>query len=271
MEKDFANKVIIVTGSTKGIGKAFAEFAGRNQSLIVINGRNADALQKTKSEFIKKGYSVLAVKADITDGDECRHLIETTIAHFGKLDMLINNAGVNCRSLLKNIRPDVLQYVFNLNTIAPIILSQLAIPYLQKTHGSIVFISSIAGLIGIPQLSIYSSSKMALTAIAQTMHTELKGDNIYVGIVYVGMAEIDEDKYALNAEGIHQKLQKRKGYFVVSMHQVVQAIAMNITRQTLYSYSGLSSHFFGILIRFFPVLTKWIIAITYKKMQSLYK
>lgn len=271
MKSFFEQKVVIITGSSMGIGKSLALYLGKQKAHVVLNARNAERLLATEIELKEAGCSVVRFVGDITNEKECDRLIQKTIDSFGKIDILVNNAGVSMRGKLEHLSPGLISTIFNINTIAPIILTKKALPYIEQTKGSIVFISSLAALRGLPVISIYSAAKMALTAISQSLRFETKPYGIHVGLVYVGITKIEKDKTALDANGKTLVLDERKGIFTESMPNVAKGISLNIEYRKKQSIIGFSGKVYYFLIKFFPRLMDVIIHRSQKKVDTLSK
>jgi NAD(P)-dependent dehydrogenase (short-subunit alcohol dehydrogenase family) len=197
----FQNKVVIITGSSRGIGRATALECARRGAIVVLNGRNIERLEKTHAMMEERGYNVLSVSGDVTSVDESLNLINKTVQAFGHLDILINNAGIVSRGGFEDTDPSVFRKIIETNILGSVYTTQFALPYLGKTGGSVVFISSIAGLRGFPMTSPYSASKMALNGIAESLKIEMAGSGVHVGIIYVSFTKNDPEKRVLAADG----------------------------------------------------------------------
>jgi short-subunit dehydrogenase len=270
MDSYFKNKVIIITGGSKGIGKSLAHLLGDQHAKLVINGRNKEDLLATKNELADKGIDVVEFVGDVKQATDCRNLVETTLKQFGRIDILVNNAGVSMRGQVEELSPELIEAVFKVNTIGPIALTQVALPFIKQSKGSIVFISSLAGLRGLPLLSIYSASKMALSAITESLWMEHKSDGIHIGLVYLGYTEVDHGKTVLGPLGKPIKLEERQGFFMMTKEQAAQKIAKNIINRKRRTIVGWSGKFYYFLTRFLPRISEMIISNSYKKMKKAF-
>lgn len=158
-------------------------------------------------------------------------MIEHTVKKFGKIDILINNAGVSMRGDFSELRPEVFKTVFNINVMGAVNSSIYAMPYIRKTQGSIVFISSVAGIRGLQGNSAYCSSKMALRAIAESIRIEEVNSNIHIGLIYIGITEIEKGKKTISAKGSLIALEDRSKFNVQSLNQVAKSIIQNIKKR----------------------------------------
>ena len=205
----FQNKVVVITGSGSGIGKAMALAMGQQGARVAINGRNCEKLHKTK-ELLKASFDdVIAIPADIASVDGARHLIDAVVKEYGKIDILINNAGMSSRGYFDTLAPPVMEEMMRINFLGCLYPTRFAADYLKQTRGSVVFISSVAGIRGLPETSLYCASKMALTSMAESLRVELWEAGIHVGIVYVGITKNDPGKQVIAADGSLITLQLR--------------------------------------------------------------
>ncbi|GAB3996742.1 SDR family oxidoreductase [Spirosoma daeguense] len=195
------DKIVVITGASSGIGRALAFAFGREGARIVICGRKADALYIVRDELQQAHIDVLAVIADVSIEHDVKQLINQTIAHYGRLDILINNAGISMRSMLIDTDPAVIQKVMDINFMGSVYATRYALPYLLKSKGSIVGISSIAGYRGLPVRSGYSASKFALNGFLEAVRTELLHTGVHVLTACPGFTASNIRFSALDAQG----------------------------------------------------------------------
>ncbi|MDG5800555.1 SDR family oxidoreductase [Marinilabiliaceae bacterium ANBcel2] len=195
------NKVVIITGASSGIGLACAkEFAARGARLSLC-ARSADKLNKIKEELTTKGYDVIVTPVDVSNENDCKMLVEETVKSFGRIDILINNAGISMRGLFKDTDINVLQKVMGVNFWGAVYCTKYALPYLLKSKGSVTGISSIAGFMGLPGRTGYSASKFAMHGFLETLRVENYKTGLHVLIVAPGFTESNVRKSALNCTG----------------------------------------------------------------------
>lgn len=195
------NRVVIVTGSSMGIGKATAIEMGRRGATVVLNGRSADRLQATADELTEGGIRTLAIPADVASSVDATRLVDRTLEEFGRLDMLINNAGMSMRGLFENLDDEVVRQVVGSNLLGAINVTRAALPHIRSSRGHVIFISSVAGIRGLPWISVYGASKMALTGLAESLRLELYDSGVHVGVLYVGITQNEAEKKVMNADG----------------------------------------------------------------------
>lgn len=259
MISKFQGKVAVITGSSRGIGKAIAIELAKNSVSVVLNGRDESRLKETEEHIRKIHSHVTYVCCDVSDFKASEKLIETAVKKFGRLDILVNNVGISMRGTVAELNPDVFKKVFESNVYGTVNPTIPAIPHLRKTKGSIVFISSLAGIRGLPGLSAYCSSKMALRAIAESIRIEEKKNDIHVGLIQVGITEIEHNKETIAADGSLKVLKNRDKSKVQSTEQVAKATLKNIRKRNfITTLTGI-----GKLNKFmqtrFPMLVEHII------------
>ena len=126
-----------------------------------MNGRDEEKLKRAAEELKAVGIEVATIPGDVSSYNECKRMMDEVIEHYGKLDWLINNAGMSGGGKLEHTHGDVYERIFGINVLGSIYLSHYSIPHLRKTKGGILFISSVAGMIGLPSYTAYSASKRA--------------------------------------------------------------------------------------------------------------
>jgi short-subunit dehydrogenase len=195
----FTNKVVAVTGGTDGIGKALVELFLSMGAKVATCGRNHDKLYHLQSHY--PSYPLHTVVADVSNENECRRFIESTIKVFGGIDVLINNAGISMRALLKETSVDVIRKVMDINFFGTVYCTKFALDSLIERKGTIVGVSSIAGYRGLPGRSGYSASKFALQGWLEAIRTELMDDGVNVMWVCPGFTASNIRNAALNKDG----------------------------------------------------------------------
>ena len=181
--QNFIGQVAIITGSSGGIGKAIAVELAKRGAYIVLNGRNIARLDATKNEISKIQPKIISICCDVSAIEGGQLLINETIKAFARIDILVNNAGISMRGNFADLRPEVFKTIFETNVFGSVNTAIPAIKYLRLTKGSIVFISSLAGIRGLPVTSAYCSSKMALRALAESIRIEVAKFKLHVGLI----------------------------------------------------------------------------------------
>ncbi len=199
---DLKNKVVIITGASSGIGKACAEEFAKEKCKVVMTGRNAANLSAAAYE-IRKKYSaeILEVVSDVSVESDCKKIISETISRFGKIDVLIANAGVSMRAVFNETDVSVIKQLMDINFWGTVFCTKYALPEILKNHGSIVGVSSIAGYVGLPGRTGYSASKFAMQGFLGALRNENQKKNLHVMICCPGYTQSNIRKTALNKEG----------------------------------------------------------------------
>ena len=199
MDKYFKNKVIAVTGGTDGIGKALVDLLLLKGAKVSTCGRNHDKLYNLQAEY--PAYPLHTVVADVSNENDCRHFIESSLNVFGGIDILINNAGISMRGLLTETSTNVLHKLMDVNFFGAVYCTKYALPSIIEKKGTIVGVSSIAGYRGLPGRSGYSASKFALQGWLEAIRTELLTSGVHVMWVCPGFTASNIRNAALNHNG----------------------------------------------------------------------
>ncbi len=199
-----AGQVVIVTGASSGIGEQTARRLARGGAQVVISARRQDRLDALARELDPTGANVLAVAGDVTSDADRRHLVEATLAKFGRIDALVNNAGYGTRGPVEVVPVEAIRRNFETNVFSLVALTQLVLPTMRaQRSGTIVNIGSVAGRIARPLSSIYDSTKHALEALTDGLRGELKPFGVRVTLIrpgyivteFVQAADAASDKY----------------------------------------------------------------------------
>ena len=225
----YKDKTVIITGGSKGIGRETARLLGAKGARIVITGRDQVAIDKTVSELQAKSITILGIQGDVTSLDDCTHVVKRTLEEFGEIDILINNAGMSMRGLFEHTSPDLFNKIIAINFLGAAQMTSAALPSLLKTHGHIVFVSSLSGLKGLPGIAPYSAAKMALKSLSESLRCELAPKGVHIGTVYVSFTENDPGKYIYDASGEALPLDRTKNSS--TQLEVAQAISTVIVRR----------------------------------------
>jgi short-subunit dehydrogenase len=182
-----ASQVIIVTGASSGIGEAAARRLARAGAKVVITARRPDRLEALARELDPSGEKVLSVAGDITSDTDRRKLVAATLAQFGRIDALVNNAGYGTRGPVEMAPVELIRKNFETNVFSLVALTQLVLPGMrERGSGCIVNIGSVAGKIARPLSSIYDSTKHALEALTDGLRGELKPFGVRVTLIRPG-------------------------------------------------------------------------------------
>lgn len=203
----FDKKVVVITGASSGIGLASAyEFAAEGAK-VVLAARSTDKLKQAfcnLSNKVERGSDILALPTDVTKEEDCKRLIESTIEKFGKIDVLVNNAGISMRAMFKDLDLSVIKRLMDVNFWGTVYCTKYALPYLLESKGSVVGVISIAGFKGLPARTGYSASKFAIYGFLDTLRIEHLKDDLNVLIFAPGFTASNVRFAALTADGTPQ-------------------------------------------------------------------
>jgi len=192
MSKQLASKIAIVTGASRGIGRAISIALAKETATVVLAARSIEKLQQTADEITKAGGNAEIVVTELTVEESIKNLVKTTNEKFNRLDILVNNAGVTHSAKLVHTETEDWQRCMNINARAPFILCREALPLLKKSESAyIINIASVVGVKGYPLQSAYTSSKHALRGMTISLAEELKGSNIRVHLLCPGGVDTD--------------------------------------------------------------------------------
>ncbi|MBS3769959.1 MAG: SDR family oxidoreductase [Bacteroidales bacterium] len=225
------DKVIIITGASSGIGKAFAYVFSDKGARVVLAARNKEKLEEIEQDLKAKNREILTVKTDVSVEADCKNLIDKTVRQFGRIDVLINNAGLSMRGLFEDLHPEVLEKVMNVNFWGTVYCTKYALAYLFKTQGSVVGISSIAGFHGLPGRTGYSSSKFAMQGFLESLRVETLRKGLHVMIAAPGFTSTDVRKSALGPDGKAQGKSPRDESKMMSPERVAEIVARGIKKR----------------------------------------
>ncbi|XP_013198759.2 3-oxoacyl-[acyl-carrier-protein] reductase FabG [Amyelois transitella] len=183
----FENKVVVVTGASSGIGAATAIAFSKEGAHVVLVGRNQTKLNNVEAKCKENGNPPLVINADVSKPEDAERIIKDTVAKFGKLDVLVNNAGIiTFSSVMAENALEVFDKILNTNLRAVVHLTKLAAPHLIKTKGNIVNVSSVAGQKVIDNCTAYQTSKAGLDHYSRGAAFELAKYNVRINVVSPG-------------------------------------------------------------------------------------
>lgn len=251
----FSNKVIIITGSTQGIGIKTAELLARRGARLVINSRSPRKVEAAVGYLKTFTPHVAGIAGDVSSYEFCVALRTLAVDTFGQIDVLINNAGVAASGQVKDIAPDAFEKVVNVNLLGSLYPTLTCLSDLRRQKGSVLFVSSVAGIVGLPNYSAYSATKRALVSLAESLRSELTDDGVFVGINYPGFTENEDHKTMINAKGEEIPLQKREGVKAISRERTAEKIIEQLEKRRFRMYSSVSATAVQWMYRIFPRLT----------------
>lgn len=205
MNTTFKNQVVWITGASSGIGEALAHKFSNEQSKIILTARRIEKLTEIKKTLTQKGVNadhITLLPADLTDITALPELGKKAISIYGKLDVLINNAGVSQRGYAEDTPFEVEMKIFNLDLISPIALTKSVLPhFIENKSGRIIVTSSLLGVLAIPSSSSYCGAKHGVNGYFGALAYELLPKGIHVQILQPGFVKTEISLQALNSKG----------------------------------------------------------------------
>jgi dehydrogenase/reductase SDR family member 7B len=194
-------KVVLITGGSAGIGRALAVAFAQAGAAVAFTGRDEAGLAETTRLVTALGARAHAIRADVSLPADCQRAVSEAVATFGRLDVLINNAGISMRALFEDADTAVLRRLMEVNFFGTVETTKAALPHLLKTRGSIVGVSSIAGYRGLPGRTGYSASKFAMHGFLEALRTEMRPHGVHVLLACPGFTASNIRSTALLADG----------------------------------------------------------------------
>jgi len=195
----YPNKVVVITGSARGIGFQAARQALDAGALVALNGRTPAAVEAARRSLGHPDRT-LAAPGDVSTPEGARAVAEAVLAAWGRIDVLINNAGLSMRGPLADLEATTVRTMVEANLLSAVYMTQAALAALRQSRGRVLFVSSLAGVRGFAGVSLYSASKMALMAVHQSLRAE-EGRRVTSGLIYLAFVENDPEKTVLGADG----------------------------------------------------------------------
>lgn len=246
-------KVVIITGASSGIGRALAKEFYTRGTRLALGARRIDQLEALKAEL--QSPDILCVETDVAQEANCKRLIDLTIAKYGRIDVLINNAGISMRALFKDMDLNVMHHLMDVNFYGTVYCTKYALPYLLETKGSLVGVISIAGYVGLPGRTAYSASKFAIRGFLDTIRIEHLKSGLHVLVAAPGFTASEVRKVALTADGTPQEVTPRNEGTMMSAETcakyIVEAVKKRKRELILTFVEGKLTVFLG---KFFPSL-----------------
>jgi len=267
-DQGFAGKVALISGASRGVGYATARALVERGARVVITARGETRLLDSQRKLEALGGEVAAVTGDVGQWDDAQRMVAAALDRFGRLDLLVNNAGVSMRGQFADLSPEVCTTTIATNLLGSVYLTRAASEALIASRGSVVFISSIAGLLGLPGASTYCASKSALTGLCESLRLELGPRGVHLGVLYLGFTEHDPEKRVLAADGT-PVLPDRPAYSTqAEAAEAILELVSKRRRQRIMTHFGTLG---WLAHRLSPSLVEGVIARAQASQWSLFK
>lgn len=193
---------IILTGASEGIGRALALALAARGAKLALAARDRDRLESLAQECRALGAEARALPTDVTNVPDCEWLVDETVKAFGGIDVLVHNAGITMWSRFDELRDlSIFERLLEVNYLAPVRLTALALPHLKTSRGLLVAVASLAGLTGVPERSGYAASKHAMIGFFDSLRIELAGSGVDVGVIAPDFVVSEIHKRAVGPDG----------------------------------------------------------------------
>ena len=203
----FQNNVTIITGASTGIGEELAYRLAQQGAMLVLTARRLDELNRVAEKARTFGAKVITVSADVAKSDDCKKIIDATINEFGRIDMLVCNAGMTMWAKFANIKDvSMLERIMQVNFMGAVYCTHYALPHLVNAKGRIVGVASLTGLIGVPTRTGYAASKHAMRGFFDSLRIEIEDTGVSVTMIYPGFVATGIRENATGADGRPAKI-----------------------------------------------------------------
>jgi short-subunit dehydrogenase len=260
------DQVVVITGASSGIGKALAiEFASRGANLVVASRQYVALCELTESLINQYDIKAVAVQCDVSVEEDCDHLIKQSILTYGKIDILINNAGISMRALFKDVDLKVLKTLMDVNFWGTVYCTKYALSHILKTKGSIVGVSSIAGYKGLPGRTGYSASKFAVNGFLDALRIENLKTGVHVMTACPGFTASNIRNTALAKDGSQQGESTLDEGKMMTAEEVAKIIAEGVENRKRTIIMTGQGKLTVLLSKFFPAWLDKLVYNTFTK------
>lgn len=201
-DQPFRENVCIITGASSGIGRALALVLAEEGAWLTLAARDEERLETAARACRELGGRAIVVPTDVTEESQCRNLIDRTAQEYGRIDTLINNAGISMVARFDDIKDiEPMKKIMNVNYYGSVYCTHYALPFLIQTKGRIVGVSSLTGKTGVPTRSFYAASKHAMAGFFDSLRIEMMDHGVTVSMVYPGFVASEVRRRALGSDG----------------------------------------------------------------------
>lgn len=254
----FKDKVMVITGASSGIGLASARLFASYGARLALAARSIDKLKTLASEISSDPSKVLCIKTDVSIEEDCRNLIESTIKYFGRIDFLINNAGISMRATFSKVDLNVIRRLMDVNFWGTVCCTKYALPYLLESKGSVTGVISVAGYAGLPGRTGYATSKFAIRGFLETLRMEHQEDGLHVLVFAPGYTSSNVRNAALLADGSPQGTTPKDESNLMSAEEVAQKLAWGLYRKKREMILTALGYWDVWFYKRFPRLMDWV-------------
>jgi dehydrogenase/reductase SDR family member 7B len=238
--KDWNGKVVWIVGASSGIGKAFAECLYRRGAAVIGSCPRGEPMREVWNGLDADPDRHHTLYLDMSDTASLQNAAEQAAGHFGRVDMLINNAGVSQRALLAEMKPEIIEKLLKINLLGHILITRYVLPgMIERKSGIILGTSSITGKFGSPLRTVYSAAKHGLIGFYDSLRAEVWKDNIQVTVGIPGFVRTDISRHALTGSGQAQNKMDNNQAKGISPEECAENIIRGVERGKWWIYTGL--------------------------------
>lgn len=256
MKHRFSGKVALVTGSARGIGLAIARALGREGATVMLSDVLDGPLARAAEGLHAEGIAVRSRKTDIADPGQCRDLVDAVLDRDGRLDVLVNNAGISIVAPFAETRPEVCKKLVDVNVLGSMYMTAAALEALTRARGSVVFVASVSGVRAIPSGAVYSASKAALRSFAEGLRLELHDHGVHVGVVSPGFTPTEASKTVMRGDGTARPIDRPAHDTPEGVARQTVALIAGRERERVLTPLGKATH---LLQRLSPTLVDHVL------------
>ena len=224
------NKVVVITGASSGLGEATARLLSREGAIVVLGARRAERIQSLAQELNDRGGKALAVATDVTHADQVKHLVDTAVQNYGRIDVMINNAGLMPSSPLERLKIDDWDRMIDVNIKGVLYGIAAALPYMQQQKaGHLINVSSVAGHKVRPGGAVYAATKFAVRVLSEGLRQEVKPYHIRTTVISPG-ALATELANSITEPDIAENVSKFMHEIAIPAESFARAVAFAISQ-----------------------------------------
>jgi NADP-dependent 3-hydroxy acid dehydrogenase YdfG len=230
MYNNIAGKVVVITGASSGLGEAAARLLSGQGASLVLGARRVERLQSLADELVGQGGKALALSTDVTDRDQVKKLVDAAVRTYGRIDVMINNAGLMPQAPLERLKIDEWDRMIDVNIKGVLYGIAAALPHMQQQKaGHIINVSSVAGHVVHPGSAVYSATKYAVRVISEGLRQEVKAYNIRTTVISPGAVATELPDSVSDADTA-QRIRKFYDDFAIPADSFARAVAFAMSQ-----------------------------------------
>lgn len=228
--ENIKGKVIVITGASSGFGKVTAEHLSEQGAMLALGARSVEKIEALAKKINDKGGKAIAVTTDVTDKDQVKNLVDSVVKEFGKIDVLLNNAGIMPLSPLEYLKIEDWDQTIDVNIKGVLYGIAAALPHMkEQKSGQIISVSSVAGHTIGPGSAVYSATKHSVRVISEGLRQEVKPYNIRTAVISPGAVDTDLPN-SITADDVSENIKNFYSETAIAPDSFVRAVAFTISQ-----------------------------------------